>query len=151
MLTRCPIVKQITPLVLLFLATGVNAAEVYRWIDADGRIVYSDRPNPDAPTETITIRSSGPETTPAPTAAQPVREASANTTLGAEVPREPTPAELAENRARNCESALERNETYSTAHRLYRELADGEREWLSSEEIDQARVTAAADVAAWCD
>jgi hypothetical protein len=38
-----------------FLALALGAADVYRWIDADGRANFSDRPQPGAERITITV------------------------------------------------------------------------------------------------
>ena len=64
-----------------------------------------------------------------------------------EMQREPTPEE----RAANCEIARERAQGYAEAHRMFREQEDGERIYLSAEEIDETRAAAEADVAEWCD
>lgn len=37
-------VKKISCLLCLMLASGVTQAELYRSVDADGKVVYSDRP-----------------------------------------------------------------------------------------------------------
>ena len=56
-----------------------------------------------------------------------------------------------EERASLCESARDRLERYETAHRLYRPLEDGEREYLSDEELDAERAAARQSVDEWCD
>jgi hypothetical protein len=60
-------------------------------------------------------------------------------------------ARKAERRAENCAIARGRVERYSISHRLYRSLPDGEREYLSDAEIDEARARAEADTKEWCD
>ena len=57
----------------------------------------------------------------------------------------------AQRRAENCEIARDRAQRFAVSHRIYRTLPDGEREYLSSEEIDEARARADADVQEWCD
>jgi hypothetical protein len=138
---------------LFLLARGALAAEVYRFVDADGLVVYSDRPTGAEGEEQITVSVSAAAPRRASTAPAAVAEdsAAALARLTAELPREPTPDEVAADRARNCELARQKNETYSTSHRLYESLPNGERRYLTSEQIDEARAKAAADVAAWCD
>jgi hypothetical protein len=139
--------------ILAVLSLGAWAEEVYRSVDDAGFVVYSDRPrgtDGEQRFEVATFVAPKPdEPAEAPPGANTVgRPASP---LVAEMPRAPTPEEVAADRARNCEAAREKSETYNSARRLYRNLPDGEREYLSSEEIDAARAAAEADVDAWCD
>ena len=130
---------------LALAAIPVFAEDVYRSVDQDGNVIYSDRPEG---TNTVVVhiatrspasRGLSPRATgrAEPADAGPVDET---------VPREPT----AQERAENCVLAQERAERYSISHRLYRSLPDGEREYLDDAEIDAARVRAAADVDTWC-
>lgn len=137
--------KRLVWSILLVLPLGATA-DIYRSVDENGQVVYSDRPSSDA--ERITV-SAAPAFAPAAEAA-PAGE-DEDSTVFAEVPREPTPEELAEDRTRNCEYSRQMLESYTTSHRLYRQGPDGEREYLSAEEIDAARARAQSNVAAWCD
>jgi hypothetical protein len=59
--------------------------------------------------------------------------------------------EVVAQRAENCRVARDRLSRYSEAHRLYRPGPDGEREYLTSEEIDAERAEAISSVGKWCD
>lgn len=139
-------------IIALLAATALHGAEVYRYIDDDGNVSYSDRPlGRDA--EPIVITTQVP--TAAPAAARQDNSSadvagSPDDTVQRER-REPTPEERAEDRAANCTIARERLERYTISRRLYRPLPDGEREYLSDAEIDEARARAAGDVEEWCD
>ena len=39
-------VSMFAVLALISMTSGANAADVYRWLDSDGKVVYSDRPPP---------------------------------------------------------------------------------------------------------
>jgi hypothetical protein len=153
--------KPLTWAILLLIPVGTFAAEVYRSVNADGIVVYSDRPVGTAGEEQIDVRTSeavsnraaaqSPADAETAAAGEPMDDSLLDGPLTAEFIREPTPDEVAADRERNCAAARSRNEGVSTAHRLFRNTADGEREYLSAEEIDRARAKAAADVAAWCD
>jgi len=133
----------------LLAASTLYGAEVYRYVDENGNVGYSDRPVGQNP-EPIVITTNTPIAPPAtPAAAQPAPE-SPDETVQRER-RESTPEERAEDRAANCTVARERLERYAISRRLFRELPDGEREYLSDAEIDEARAGAAADVEEWCD
>jgi hypothetical protein len=121
-------------------------------VEPDGGVVYSDRPSNN--TERVTIATpnlassiaagSPAAETRAPNAASPPGE------LGSEVRVGPTAEETAAERVRNCAVAQERAERYRVSQRLFRTLPNGEREYLSDAELDQARARADADVANWC-
>lgn len=141
--------------VLLSLSTAALwAAEVYRSVDAEGNVTYSDRPSSES-AQSIFIATQRPSSTPTPLAVrQTAADAEPTTDEAGEIQRErrePTPEERAEDRTRNCAIARERAERYATSHRLYRETPDGEREYLSDAELTEARTQATADVQEWCD
>ena len=142
--------RHLIPVLLLLAAAPLSAVEVYRFIAEDGSVVYTDRPVPGAELVNVDAPFVGGRPLPRPSLTAgddsetdaPEDENEQQTAAR----NEPT----AEQRARNCEAARERSERYSTAQRLYRTTPDGEREYLSSEEIDEARAQAAADVEQWC-
>ncbi len=135
---------------LAFLAAGtLHGAEVYRYVDEDGNVAYTDRPVGQN-AESIVITTTAP-VLPPPVAAAPQPEVETPEETVQRERREPTPEERAADRAANCTIARERNERYAISRRLFRELPDGEREYLSDAEIDEARARAAADVEEWCD
>ena len=147
-------VRFVCVLLLSFSTTALWAAQVYRSVDAEGNVTYSDRPG-GAEAESVFIATRRPSSVPAtPTTAQrATSEAPAEEETG-EVQRErrePTPEERAEDRARNCAIAREREERYAISHRLYRETPDGEREYLNDAELTEARTQATSDVQEWCD
>ncbi len=141
--------------VSLLVVSQVSATTVYRTVDKDGNVHYSDRPD-GGETQQLTIR------TPRRSTAAPARTAAANAAASSQAtaaPAEQGPSEeqLAEQaarqaarRAENCEIARGRLERYAISHRLYRTLPNGEREYLSDAEIDEARARAEADVKEWC-
>lgn len=144
--------RRLIPVLMLLAACPLTAAEVYRFVDENGQVVYTDRPVPGA--ELVNIEApfvgGGPRPRPSLSADEGTEsetaEAGGSGAQSAAARSEPTPEE----RARNCREARERRERYMTSHRLYRENPDGEREYLSSEEIDEVRAQAAADVEQWC-
>lgn len=136
---------------LLFVVTSPSlwAAEVYRSVAADGTVTYSDRPSgPDAePVFVAAVQGSAtPNAMPQPERA--AAEVPATIDSAADARR--VERELAEQRQRNCAIAQARVQNYNAAHRLYRELPNGEREYLDDAQIGEARAQAAADVEAWC-
>lgn len=136
---------------LALAATAATAADVYRSVDAQGNVSYSDRPQDDQ-AERVAVIAPRAATQPAtpPALATPQAPAPASEPAATEPAPQPTRAEQAAERARNCEVARERATRYAESRRLYRNSPDGEREYLSDAEIDEARARAAADVETWC-
>jgi catalase len=152
-------VALITAIVLIGLTISAAAEEVsvYRWIDEQGVPQFTDRPPSNAGAELTGIRSQRTDQgavqarveqrSSVDEEAAKRRNDSAADAQSAAQEREQTRAQ----RSDNCSQARERLETYSTARRLYRPMADGEREYLSSEEMDAAKASAEQEVADWCD
>ncbi len=133
---------------LSLLSAPLWAADVYRSIDAEGNVVYSDRPGDrDAVRVVIAASPARAPVTPVSrpvSAEEPPQEPDETTVAAAER------AQLAEDRAANCELARERSERYATAHRLYREGEDGERVYYTDAELSAARLEAEAGITRWC-
>lgn len=142
--------RLIVCLTLAAAATSVSAVEVYRSVAPDGTVIYSDRPaGTDSESVSITTARAAVPSAPSPSRSSRQDDDADAPSDAADEP--PSAAETAEIRARNCEVARARAQNYNNAHRLYRTLPNGEREYLSDAEIDEARAQAAADVENWCD
>jgi hypothetical protein len=124
-------------------------ADVYRSVDAQGHVLYTDTPTPGAQL----VRTSGarapmvastdaPNAAAKPAAAQPAAK-------DAGVPHDPKAEQaaaqavqndVAQTRAEQCKKAQDAYEKAVQARRIYTVGADGERTYLSDEEADQQRV-----------
>ena len=140
------------------ISTNASAEDwVYKWIDAEGVTHYESRPPEWAGAEITSVRVKRTE-------AQTVQKRldRADEMQAAVETREQQEAEssaeqqqwnedVATQRTANCKTAQERLNAYNTAHRLYRELGDGEREYLDDDQTDTARADAHNLVNEWCD
>lgn len=146
---------------LLLSAGSAWGAQVYRVVDADGNVMYSDRPY-SRNAEMIFINTSvatAAGVSAATAADAPAEEdrtdedgvADEEGDIDENVYAEPTAEEIAAERLETCGIARDRQERYSIAHRIYRETEDGEREYLNDTELDATRAQAAADIEEWCD
>jgi hypothetical protein len=166
MLDSRPIVNGVSSLqrlsfiLFLVLPLGANADEsIFRSYDANGQVIYSDRPEGEN-AERIVVSTLIPlRTAAAAAAAEPSAGAATAATLSAattqpptvdNTPPTPSRAERNAQRERNCEQARQNAASYEGARRMYRETPDGERVYLTDEEIDETRAKAQADVATWC-
>ena len=137
------------------LATGAYGGQVYRSTDANGNVVFTDRPTENSEPVNVTVPAAGRPGNPitSPDAKAAAAKAQGNGTANAgeqKKEKAPTPAEKEAERAKNCATARDRQTRYDQSHRLYKAGPNGEREYLNSAEIDEARAKAAADVATWC-
>lgn len=127
------------------LATVAGAGEVYVTKDERGNPVYTDRPAT-LPAEKLGIQNSS--TDPAAVQKQYAErmqrygsDDQATTRAGAAQASQATGLKP-EERARLCTEARQRYETVMTSFRLYETAPDGQRRYLTSEEIDSARADA---------
>lgn len=141
---------------------SLTAAEVYKWVEADGSNSYSDKPQNDA-AERLRVRVGTPTPAVKP-AATPRAEPAAQQTVAANnrdtsnaeqasnaTEAAETAAAKAERRAENCRRAQAALSSISHTNRLYEPLPDGERRYLSDEEVVARKDRAVSDVETWCD
>jgi len=153
--------KHLATLILsctLILAAGLADAqkEVYRWVDRDGKVIYSDVPlDPDAQPTGLTYQATSPGQVAARQQRANAQYARAEEQAAVEAEQagesEQKRQEATRQREIGCAAARKRLETYTTAPRLYEKTPDGGRRYLTDDEIDQARASAMDDVTAWCD
>lgn len=131
-------------------------SSVYKWVDAQGIPHYSDQPPMDKPTEELPIRFRKTDrgALQARTQARAELEAAGEIREGQEaeandVAEADRQKVLAERQA-NCKSSRERVAKYRTALRLYRPGPNGERVYLTSEELDAERADAQRATDQWC-
>jgi hypothetical protein len=140
---------------LLFAAliawSGMAGAVVYKWVDAQGKLQYGDRPPDGVHAEVVEFLGAHPGHAAAaredssaarpPAANQPAEDSAAKKAVDADV---------AQTREKQCADAQDRYKKMIEGRRLYKTGANGEREYLTSEEIDSERVNAKRDVDAIC-
>jgi hypothetical protein len=141
--------------------TAVAAAEtVYKWVDSRGQIYYTDLPPRQADAKILgifheetgvvgeeeeegsdTADGETPETPPATESASPDVSSDAAATVQADV---------ANARVKQCKDAQERYKVYIESHRLFRQMPDGKRQYLTDQELTEARVRAKQAVDDYC-
>ena len=137
---------------VLLVVCSVSDAQIYRSVDADGNVTYSDRPAGDD-IETIFMDTAIATPVAADAADNEDSEAgaaAAEDEVDEVVYAGPSAEEIAAERMENCGLARDREERYLTAHRIYTG-SEAEREYLNDAELDAIRLQATADVEEWCD
>ena len=130
------------------IAGSALASDIYRYTDADGNVHYVDRPTGADTEQRVAIASKRSTPSAAPAGRpQPQAAASAETenagddSADTKKSRSEILAERKE-RQKRCTDLRAKLETMVTSPRLYREGEDGEREYLSAAQIDEARAKA---------
>jgi len=131
---------------LLVVGSAAHASEVYKEKDAKGNTVYTDRPAA-LPAEKLNVKTQQTDVVAAQQRSdEPAKgnAAAQQASAAQQAADQKKAAELtAEDRAKRCADARARYESYMNARRLYEPGAtEGERRYLSSEEIDSARENA---------
>lgn len=150
--------KRVLLCAALLAWSGLASAVVYKWIDVQGKLQYGDRP-PDGVHAQIVegLGNHGARSEPArapvvasASASQPSK--SAPPTKGAQDDgvKKAVDDDVAQVKDKQCADAQERYKTLIEGRKLYKAGADGERQYLTSEEIDTERVSAKRDVDTIC-
>jgi hypothetical protein len=140
---------------LLFAAlvawSGMAGAVVYKWVDAQGKLQYGDRPPDGVHAEVVellgvhtarTVSTRTADSSPSPRAAPGTpEEASAKKVVDGDVEQA---------RDKQCAEAQDHYKKLIDGRRLYKTGADGERQYLTSQEIDSERINAKREVDATC-
>ncbi len=139
-------------IMLAGLATSAAAEVIYKWVDASGQVYYTDRPPTQTGARLLAVLERGyaesNEQQASPAAAPPPsslpQERAASSTV-ASVQRD-----VDQVRNEQCKQAQERYKTYVESRRLFRQLPDGKREYLSDEDLMKARIEARQAVDEHC-
>ena len=150
--------KLLVALLMAGLTVVAAADTVYKWSDSRGQIHYTDLPPTQSDAKVLGIyhqdsavmddeaegdqANSGEQTTP------PVDNANEP-----QIDREAmaaVQADVANSRVKLCQEAKERYTRYIESQRLFRETADGKREYLTDQQLTEARVRAKQAVADYC-
>jgi hypothetical protein len=135
--------------------SGLASAVVYKWVDAQGKLQYGDRP-PDGVhaevVELLGVHSASNRNASAPTkSADTAPKVAANnpSPKDAETKRE-VDQDVAQIKEKQCTDAQERYKKLIEGRRIYKPGPDGERQYMSSEEIDTERLNAKRDIDTVC-
>ena len=136
-------------------AAGPAAADVYKFKDDHGNVLYTDKPAT-LPAERLNIQSQKTDTVAVQTRAQEeakrLQDADkANQQAAGQSKDQQQATQLsATQKAEQCTKARQRYDTYMNSQRLYQQSGDGERKYLSEEELNAARASAKASMDVMC-
>lgn len=139
-------------LLLALIATVATAGDLYRWVDAEGRVHYTDSPPPGIKVEKLSIRSRPTD----PTAlATDEAKAAATDRVSDEVARlkdrEAAAAkELAAAKAADCADAQKTYTDMGDERKILVIGTDGTETWARGDDAIKVKEKARADVAEKC-
>jgi hypothetical protein len=143
--------KRVLICALLMAWSGMSLAVVYKWVDAKGDVHYGDHPPDGVNAEVIEglgAHSQRAQDTPPAAAAAPAKPA-------AKPPQDPNvkqavDADVQATREKQCADAQQRYQRLINGRKIYTTGDDGQRQYLTSEQIDAARLAAKSDVDSLC-
>jgi hypothetical protein len=137
------------------LAGGPVAADVYKFKDDQGNVLYTDKPST-LPAERLNIQSQKTDVVAVQTRAQEemkrLQDADkASQQAAGENKDQQQAAQLtATQKAEQCTKAKQRYDSYINSQRLYEQTPDGQRRYLSDAELTAARISAKASMDVMC-
>jgi hypothetical protein len=131
--------KRVLLCALLMGWSAMASAVVYKWVDAQGKVQYGDTPPDGVHAEVVellgthashanTAISSAGQDRSAPPSADPTKKA--------------VDSDVAQVRDKECAEAQDRYKKLIEGRHLYKMGDNGERQYLTSDEIDSERVNA---------
>jgi hypothetical protein len=140
--------KQIAVVLAVFLVVGTaHAGDVYVTKDAKGNTIYTDTPQT-LPAERVTVQGQGSSQAAAaqPDSSEMQRLKAQNQdyqqTQAQQAEAKQAAQDSAADRAKRCTEARQQYQNVMNSRRLYDEGPNGDRTYLTSEQIDKARANA---------
>ncbi len=137
--------------------------QVYRAVDDLGNPAFTDRPEEYTAAEAFSIEAAAPKRKKIVQQTAAVAKTDgddSNNDIAAQIRSDQAAEDAAaaaakqeqqaDAQASNCANATKRFDKYKSARRLYRQAGDGERQYLTDDELDSARVEAKRSVDKWC-
>jgi hypothetical protein len=138
---------------LLFAAliawSGMASAVVYKWIDAQGKLQYGDRPPDGVHAEVVELLGTHSGISHNAPASSPLPKV-ANSSPKADDTKAAVDQDVAATRDKQCTDAQDRYKKLIEGRRIYKTGPDGERQYMTSDEIDNERLNAKRDIDIIC-
>jgi hypothetical protein len=143
---------------LLFAAliawSGMASAVVYKWIDAQGKLQYGDRPPDGVHAEVVELlvaHAASSRAAPAAAPSAPPKGAVANPPSPKDVQDKAAVAQdVSQTKDKQCADAQDHYKKLIEGRRLYKTGPSGDRQYMTSEEIDTERLNAKRDIDSIC-
>ena len=146
--------KRLLLFAVLLAWSGMAGAVIYKWVDAQGKLQYGDRPPDGVHAEVVALLGTHvprsalakpPESAPAPKTTNRDQSDQDDANVKKAVDND-----VAQTREKQCADAQDRYKKLIEGRRLYKAGDNGERQYLTAEEIDSERLNAKREVDATC-
>jgi len=132
------------------LAPVAGAQQLYKYVDKDGKTVYSDQPPPDVDSKQLRV-STGAASAPQKSAVERMKESDkARKDVADKSSKAGEEAEKQAQAEQRCQAARSNLQIYTDGGRIQRINAQGERELMNDEELEAATARARRDVEEAC-
>jgi hypothetical protein len=137
--------KRVIFCAVLMAWSTLASAVVYKWVDAQGKTQYGDRPPDGVHAEVVEGlgRDSRPAVSPPPAAKAPTAPTAP---VAASDVKKSVQNDVSTAREKQCTDAQERYKKLIEGRHIYKTGDNGERVYLSTQEIDEERVNAKKDI-----
>lgn len=152
--------KRVLLCAVLLTWSGLASAVVYKWTDAQGKLQYGDRPPDGVHAQIVEGLGNHPSRSEQPrppvvsasaSSSQPARSAPQTQAAASEDSAKKAVADdVAQIKEKQCADAQARYKNLIESRKLYKAGADGERQYLTSEEIDAERLNAKREIDTTC-
>ena len=142
--------KRLLVFAALIAWSSLASAVVYKWTDAQGKLQYGDRPPDGVHAEVVQLLGTHPSTGRIASSTPAQAPAVANPTPKDAEDKKAVDQDVAQVKDKQCTEAQDRYKKLIEGRRLYKAGPDGERQFMTSEEIDTERLNAKRDVDQIC-
>lgn len=141
--------------VAVTLSAAALASEIYKYIDADGHVIYVDRPSGDPTEQRLAIASKPTDRATVQARIQARVDAKNAVRESAAYTPEPSTRDEGrderDKRQQRCQMFRDRLQEYVQSNRLYRNDSQGERVYLDEEQMRAARDAVEQQIQEHCD
>jgi hypothetical protein len=133
--------KRVLLCAALLAWSGMASAVVYKWVDSQGKVQYGDTPPDGVHAEIVPILGSHSSSTPPAPSTKPVLTPQTVAPKLAQ-DKQAVAQDVASSKEKECADARVAYQKLIEGRRIYKTDDNGQRIYLSSEEIDAQRLTA---------
>lgn len=142
--------KRILFLAMALAFASAADAQLYKYVDKNGKTIYSDQPPPDAGTKSVNVRGAGSAAAPK-SAVERDKEAEKGRKAVAESTKKANEsAEKAAQNEQRCVAARNNYQIFQDGGRIQQMNDKGEREYLTDEQIEAGRERAKREMDEAC-
>jgi hypothetical protein len=134
---------------ILLASMSLNAGSIHKWVDEDGNVHYGDSPPVQAKTEGVRVQ--GAPSNPGKSLPRLGSQDTSNSSGDRASSDAADDAQVPEDQARAaCDAAQQDLKVISSSNRIKLKSADGSTRYMTTEEIEERKTQAEADIERFC-